>query len=168
MIAMGFDATTSAKALQMASNNIDLAIDLISSGDIGSMQHHVHQSHGKQPALTKQPLNPGPNMAQQNPNNQQALLTALLAQLQSHPEMLAGLQNNPGQLQNMMNAQPRMVEIPAVLEPKDAEAVNRLKQLGFSEKECKEAYFGCEKNEEIAANYLFEGQNMEDGGNDQQ
>jgi len=62
----------------------------------------------------------------------------------------------------MINSQPRVVEIPAVLEPKDAEAVNRLKQLGFSEKECKEAYFACDKNEEIAANYLFEGHNMEE------
>jgi len=44
MIAMGFDATTSTNALQMASNNIDLAIDLISSGDIGigNIHHHIH------------------------------------------------------------------------------------------------------------------------------
>jgi len=40
--------------------------------------------------LVKQPINVGYNMGQQqNPNNQQALLTALLAQLQTHPDIVS-------------------------------------------------------------------------------
>lgn len=165
MIAMGFDSTLSTKALQMSSNNVDLAIDLISSGDLGYMAHP--SPHPVQPKAQWNPVGqaePNPHGQQpQNPQNQ-AMLAAILSQLQSHPELMQGLQNNPQQLNNLLQQQ-QVVEIPTVLEPKDAEAVARLKQLGmFSDQECKEAYFACGKNEEFAANYLLEGKNNAEYG----
>ena len=48
------------------------------------------------------------------------------------------------------------------LSPQDREAIKRLKELGnFNEAEVIQAYIACEKNEEMAANYLFE-QKMRD------
>jgi UV excision repair protein RAD23 len=42
------------------------------------------------------------------------------------------------------------------LSKQDYDAVNKLKELGFSETDALQAYFACDKNEEMAANLLWE------------
>ena len=42
------------------------------------------------------------------------------------------------------------------------EAIDRLVSLGFPKTRAAEAYFACEKNEEMAANFLFESGGFDD------
>jgi ubiquitin len=42
------------------------------------------------------------------------------------------------------------------------EAINNLVQLGFTKERAAEAYFACDKNEEMAANFLFEAGMMDE------
>jgi UV excision repair protein RAD23 len=45
----------------------------------------------------------------------------------------------------------------------DYDAVNKLKELGFNEADALQAYFACDKNEEMAANLLWENKLREQG-----
>jgi len=124
-------------------------------------------------------------LLQQNPN----MLSALLQHIgQSNPELLNIISQNRDAFIRMVNepdggsgggssggggraggeggragGEDSMMTEPGVIQvsPQDKEAIERLKALGFPEHLVVQAYFACEKNENLAANFLLS-QNFDD------
>lgn len=101
-------------------------------------------------------------LLQQNP----ALIQPVLQQIiEQNPQLAAVFQANPeiiAQALGLTNEDlegadelPEGAQVIHVTEEEQA-AIQRLQDLGFSRQAAIEAYFACDKNEEMAANYLFE------------
>jgi len=111
------------------------------------------------------------SVIQQNPN----MLTTVLQQIgRSNPDLLSIISQNQEAFIRMINEgeagdegeglpgegdldQPGVIQV----SPQDKEAIERLKALGFPENLVVQAYFACEKNENLAANFLLS-QNFDD------
>lgn len=105
------------------------------------------------------------SVVQQNPE----LLNSVLQQIgQTNPALLQMISNNQEAFVRMLNepnegaaAAPAAAnrepvggyEVP--VSTQDKEAIDRLKALGFPEHQVVQAYFACEKNENMAANLLL-------------
>ncbi|KAI0302728.1 hypothetical protein BC826DRAFT_904156 [Russula brevipes] len=103
-------------------------------------------------------------LAAQNP----ALLQGMIQQLaEANPQLAQGLAQNPELLYQMFSQGAAGLEggeegdfppgaqvIQVTAEERDA--IARLEALGFPRQTAIEAYFACDKNEELAANYLFD------------
>uniref|UniRef100_A0A671PIT0 UV excision repair protein RAD23 n=1 Tax=Sinocyclocheilus anshuiensis TaxID=1608454 RepID=A0A671PIT0_9TELE len=106
---------------------------------------------------------------QQNP----ALLPALLQQLgRDNPQLLQQITQHQERFVQMLNephvGEAEAAEAPSApqtnyiqVTPQEKEAIERLKALGFPEGLVIQAYFACEKNENLAANFLLQ-QNFDD------
>ncbi|KAG2146008.1 UV excision repair protein Rad23 [Suillus bovinus] len=100
-------------------------------------------------------------LVQTNPN----LLAPLVQQImEQNPHLGQLLESNPEALMHLLNggddAEGDGVVPPGAqvihITPEEQAAIGRLEALGFSRQKAAEAYLACDKNEELAANYLFE------------
>lgn len=131
------------------------------------------------------------NMLRQVVQARPEMLEPLLQQIGTqHPEVLEAIQTNQEDFVRMMNEPVDPAQAQAALEammaqgggggggedggpgsvqieltPQEGEALERLVALGFNKNIALEAYLLCDKNEELAANYLFDngGDMMADG-----
>ncbi|OQR70238.1 UV excision repair protein RAD23B-like [Tropilaelaps mercedesae] len=109
------------------------------------------------------------NAIRENP----ALLESIIQQLGSNnPDMLRLITQNQDEFMHLLNEEDGRGEEPlaalgeeipgpplrfeAHVTPADKEAIERLKALGFPEHLVVQAYFACEKNENLAANFLLQ------------
>ncbi|CAI2169516.1 17793_t:CDS:2, partial [Funneliformis geosporum] len=176
---MGFDRDQVAKAMRASFNNPDRAVEYLMTSIPD--EPTVTEPAATQPA--QQVPNPGVTptttaglrsqpqfqqlrqLVQQNPN----MLQPLLQQIgQSNPQLLQLINSNPNSFMRLLQEgeeagegnlpPPQYVSVTQ----EEKEAIDRLEALGFERALAIEAFLACDRNEDMAANYLFDHMNDED------
>ncbi|XP_063150482.1 UV excision repair protein RAD23 homolog A isoform X1 [Candoia aspera] len=191
IMSMGYERERVVAALRASYNNPHRAVEYLLTGIPGSPEPETAPIQESQPQDQSAPEGENPleflrdqpqfqnmrQVIQQNP----ALLPALLQQLgQENPQLLQQISQHQEQFIQMLN-EPlgEMADIADIegemgaigeeapqmnyiqVTPQEKEAIERLKALGFPESLVIQAYFACEKNENLAANFLLS-QNFDD------
>lgn len=180
---MGYSRLQVEQALRASFNNRERAVEYLITGIPEDLlqEHDIEEGTDEDPLafLRDQPqFQQMRSVIQQNPN----LLNAVLQQIgQTNPALLQAISQHQQAFVRMLNepavassggggggAAP-VVEDSAMealqpptqpqnviqVSPQDKEAIERLKALGFPEHMVIQAYFACEKNENLAANFLL-------------
>lgn len=179
---MGYSRQQVEQALRASYNNRERAVEYLITG----IPEDLLQEQEGEEASEEDPLSflrDQPQfqqmraVIQQNPN----LLNAVLRQIgQTNPALLHAISQNQQAFVRMLNepvnptsasrdtedvsAEAQQSQQPPntiQISPQDQEAIDRLKALGFPEHLVVQAYFACEKNENLAANFLLS-QNLDD------
>ncbi|XP_069460282.1 UV excision repair protein RAD23 homolog A [Ambystoma mexicanum] len=191
IMSMGYEREKVVAALRASFNNPHRAVEYLLTGIPGSPEPESAlpeeslptvppASEGENPLefLRDQPqFQNMRQVLQQNPSLLPALLQQLgqenpqlLQQISQHQEQFIQMLNEPvGELADVSDVE---AELGAIGEessqmnyiqvtPQEKEAIERLKALGFPEGLVIQAYFACEKNENLAANFLLS-QNFDD------
>ncbi|KAJ1982936.1 UV excision repair protein rad23 [Dimargaris xerosporica] len=132
--------------------------------------HTATESHGSGLSSELQQIANHPQfqqlrqMVRQDPRLLQPMVSRIT---QTNPELVQLINNNQEQLLELLlgdiegdadgtdmlgGGSPQYIQVT----PQEKEAIDRLEGLGFDRAIVIEAYFACDKNEELAANYLFE------------
>lgn len=90
-------------------------------------------------------------MSQQNPE--------LLRFISEHQSEFVNFINNSSATDNPVAGAPRQPGVISVT-PEERDEIEQLKAMGFQEHECIEAYIACNKNVELAVNFLLSGADM--------
>ncbi|XP_077593208.1 UV excision repair protein RAD23 homolog B [Stigmatopora nigra] len=123
------------------------------------MRHLIQQNASLLPALLQEIGRENPELLQEISSHQEHFIQMLNEPLPESPVPLAddsgGSGGAPASTQSGSNTSYIQVT------PQEKEAIERLKALGFPEGLVIQAYFACEKNENLAANFLLQ-QNFDD------
>lgn len=189
---MGFAKEEAIKALKAAFNNPDRAIDYLINGIPETEPHPHSQGGGlSQPISQPLGGNPliGGGLPQQTQGGSEAfshllnnpqfqmvrnlirqnpqMLQGILLQLQqSNPDLFTVITQNQEAFtrwltegsQGGSSQQQNVIQVT----PEEKEAIDRLVGLGFEKQAVIQAYLVCDKNEELAANLLFDQMNQGD------
>ncbi|RUS88769.1 hypothetical protein EGW08_003486 [Elysia chlorotica] len=110
------------------------------------MRQAIQENPGLLPALLQQIGQNNPRLLQMISQNQERFVQMLNEPESGSDQEGAGGPNAPGYIS---------------VTPEEKQAIDRLKALGFPEAMCIQAYFACDKNEDLAANFLLS-QNFDD------
>ncbi|XP_041961162.1 RAD23 homolog A, nucleotide excision repair protein a isoform X1 [Alosa sapidissima] len=136
---------------------------LRSQAQFQSMRQVIQQNPSLLPALLQQLGQDNPALLQQISQHQEQFIQMLNEPQGEGGDLGEGLDtadpSEPGDLGAMVDdlASSNYIQVTA----QEKEAIERLKALGFPEALVVQAYFACEKNENLAANFLLN-QNFDD------
>lgn len=183
IVDMGYERSQVEAALRASFNNPDRAVEYLITGipsdpDIPDQPPTSQTPQEGERSETEEPLGflrsqpqfqQMRTVVQQNPE----LLNTVLQQIgQSNPALLQLISQHQEEFVRMLNepvssagggaeATQNTTTTQVPVTPQDKEAIERLKALGFPEHLVIQAYFACEKNENLAANFLLS-QNLDD------
>ncbi|XP_026284341.1 UV excision repair protein RAD23 homolog B isoform X5 [Frankliniella occidentalis] len=151
IVDMGYDRDQVEQALRASFNNPDRAVEYLINGIPAQALDAVPQDAGQDDADPDPapPSSPAGRSAPAAPSDGSGSA--------NEPAVPAAGRGGGGRGGNAFEDAPGVIQISA----QDREAIERLKALGFPEHLVIQAYFACEKNENLAANFLLS-QNMDD------
>ncbi|XP_050626586.1 UV excision repair protein RAD23 homolog A isoform X4 [Macaca thibetana thibetana] len=167
IMSMGYERERVVAALRASYNNPHRAVEYLLTGIPGSPEPEhgsVQESQVSEQPATEAGENPleflrdqpqFQNMRQQISRHQEQFIQML----NEPPGELADISDVEGEVGAIGEEAPQMNYIQVT--PQEKEAIERLKALGFPESLVIQAYFACEKNENLAANFLLS-QNFDD------
>ena len=183
LVDMGYEKEKAEKAIAAAQGSIDLAVEFLNSGNIpepGANTGNVNipssgSSNSNLPDELKKNASIIKILCMNNPEKITSLLNIFK---ERHPNLINLIKLHEAEFKNLLvspisqedinNFQEIQQELrrpqgPSIrLTKEESDAVKRLQELGFSQAEAVQAYIACDKNEEMAANFLFEQKMRED------
>lgn len=176
IVDMGYPKDQVEAAMKASFNNPDRAVEYLMNGipddeeadDAEDGPAAAQNASGNLDFLRNDPQFQQLRQAvQQNPE----LLQALIQQISvSNPRLMQLISSNQEEFMNLMEEgldsdstgapadNSRFIQVT----PAENEAIERLVSLGFEKARAIEAYFACDKDETLAANYLFDHLNEDD------
>ena len=194
LIEMGYEREKVEKALNASKGNVDIALEYLNSGNIPEPSQNP-PSQPSQPSTgntSNLPLELRRNASLMKVvcrNEPEKIFNILNSIKQRSPALLNKIKEHEEEFKNYLVSPINQEDIDAFnllqedlrglsqggnrveirLSPEEAAAVKRLKDLGnFTQNEVLQAYFACDKNEELAANFLFEQKMREEEEDNQQ
>ncbi|GBE60496.1 UV excision repair Rad23 [Babesia ovata] len=179
---MGFPRADVEQAMAAAFNNPERAVEFLSTGNIPQSndlllnsnvednQPSNNATHATRPDGSLQSIQSHPAFRQMRRalNSDPQMLQQLLENIgRTNPELLQSIVEHQDEFMNMLNSSGNpdpyssSEEGPAVVHLTEEELaiVQRLEGMGFPRPAVIEAFLACDKNEEMAANYLLENAN---------
>uniref|UniRef100_A0A8B9NY21 UV excision repair protein RAD23 n=2 Tax=Apteryx TaxID=8821 RepID=A0A8B9NY21_APTOW len=116
------------------------------------MRQIIQQNPSLLPALLQQIGRENPQLLQQISQHQEHFIQMLNEPVQESSQGISGGDGSTGGVAEAGSGHMNYIQVT----PQEKEAIERLKALGFPEGLVIQAYFACEKNENLAANFLLQ------------
>ncbi|KAF8361994.1 rad-23, partial [Pristionchus pacificus] len=184
IMSMGFGREGAIAALQAANFNADAAVDFLMGGEeggapMGGGGRAADIAPGVIEAASGRRQNPGVGLLRGLPQFDEIrrlvrenpqLLPELLTQVgQANPQLMQIIQQDPAAFAAILNEPDDIAAggnpeedlrnrgVASIrVTPQENEAIERLKMMGFPEALVVEAFFACDKNEDLAVNYILQ------------